>query len=86
MCVFDTCGVRTHALSDWRLQPAPQTAWPKCHGQVRFAILMLHATHDNNTFSEDGLGIVYPFNPKQVLLLRMKPFNFKHITAHNLIC
>jgi hypothetical protein len=20
---YDTCGVRTHALSDWRLKPAP---------------------------------------------------------------
>ena len=26
----DTCGVRTHALSEWRLEPPPETARPKC--------------------------------------------------------
>ena len=26
----DTRGVRTHALSEWRLEPPPQTARPKC--------------------------------------------------------
>ena len=26
----DSCGVRTHALADWRLEPAPQTTRPNC--------------------------------------------------------
>ena len=26
----DSCGARPHALSDWRLKPAPSTARPKC--------------------------------------------------------
>ena len=27
---FDSCGVRTHALSEWRLEPPPKTARPNC--------------------------------------------------------
>ena len=26
----DSCGVRAHALADWRLEPAPKTTRPKC--------------------------------------------------------
>ena len=32
----DSCGVRTHALADWRLKPAPSTTRPNC--PVRFPI------------------------------------------------
>ena len=30
--LHDSCGVRTHALADWRLKPAPSTTRPNCHG------------------------------------------------------
>ena len=29
----DSCGVRTHALTDWRLKPAPETTRPNCPGR-----------------------------------------------------
>ena len=34
----DSCGVRTHALSDWRLKPAPYTARPNCLDCARRAL------------------------------------------------
>jgi len=29
------CGVKRKHLSEWRLEPPPQTAWPKCPGAMR---------------------------------------------------
>ena len=29
----DSCGVQTHALTDWRLKPAPETTRPNCPGR-----------------------------------------------------
>ena len=41
----DTCGVQTHALSEWRLEPPPSTARPKCLHSTTCQYYILSACH-----------------------------------------
>ena len=38
----DSCGVRTHALADWRLEPAPSTTRPNCLGRGLGEVELAH--------------------------------------------